>query len=122
MIFPGIELRTPYQLLQALVMGRDMLIQDPIIFEAGGLILPYERLAGIRTLENAGTVSVYWRVGGLPSAGSFHGVLKGCTAANDGTGGSVDLSRFVGDIYIAPTTGSTCRVVAFQAIPKEVQA
>lgn len=121
MIFPGVELRTSYQLLQALVMGQDMLVQDPIIFDAGGLILPTDRLSGIRTLENAGTVSVFWRIGGLPTVNSFHGVLKACTAANDGTGGFIDLSRFIGDVYIAPTTGSTCRVVAFQALPKESQ-
>jgi hypothetical protein len=122
MIFPGIELRTPYQLLQSLVMGQELLVQDPIIFAAAGLILPSKRLVGIRTLENVGTVSVFWRIGGAPSAGSFHGVLKGCTVANDGTGGFVDLSRFVGDVYIAPTTGSTCNVVAFQALPKEAQS
>lgn len=119
MIFPGIEMRSPYQLMQALVMGQDLLVQDPIIFTAAGLILPAKRFVSIRTLANVGTVAVMWRIGGTPTTDSFHGVLGAGNTANDGFGGTVDLSRFRGNVYIAPITGSTCRVVAFQAMSEE---
>ena len=115
-------MRTPYQLFQAAAMGMDMFVQDPIILLTSGMILPSKKFSAIRTLTNIGTVAVLWRIGGTPSIDSYHGVLKACSAVNDGTGGSVDLSRFFGDVYIAPITGTTCRVVAFQALPKEAQS
>ena len=123
MIFPGIEMRSPYQLMQALVMGQDLFVQDPVILTAAGLILPSKRLVSIRTLANIGTVAAMWRIGGTPTTDSFHGVLGACSSVNDGYGSIVDLSRFRGDVYVAPIPGAgTFRVVAFQAMSEEGQA
>jgi hypothetical protein len=123
MIFPGIEMRSPYQLMQALVMGQDLFVQDPVILTAAGLILPAKRLASIRTIMNVGTIAAMWRIGGTPTTDSFHGVLGAGTNADDGYGSIIDLSRFRGDVYVAPIPGAgTFRVVAFQALSEETQA
>lgn len=88
------------------------LVEDPKLMEAAGKIITYRKHQNIRTLENCGTVPVYWKIGSPPSAGVFGGVLKACLTNDDGNGGFIDLSRIPGDVYIAPVTGSTCRVVA----------
>lgn len=111
----AVEVRSNYGLLRDLASAPDALVNDPILLEAAGKAIPNVRNQAVKTIENCGTTPVYWKIGGLPSAGSFHGVLKACTANDDGTGGFVDLSRVPGDIWIAPTTGSTCRVVCMYA-------
>lgn len=117
-----LEQRSPYHLLRDLVIAQRLLVEDPKMKFVAGLILSGDKRAAIRTIENCGTVAVYWRCNGDASAASFHGVLKACTLDDDGTGGFVDLSRFQGDIYVAPATGSAIRVTAFEALPLEGQS
>lgn len=120
--FSGIEQRSPYHLLRDLVVGQRLLVEDPLILVAAGVAFELRSKPALRSLENCGTIPVYWRANGTAGAGSFHGILKACAAQDDGTGGFVDLSRFEGTIYIAPTSGSVCRVVRFQAIAPEGQS
>jgi len=117
-----LEQRSDHYLLRDLVMGQTLLVEDPHMVVADGLVFDGAKRAAIRTLENSGTNAVYWRVNGVPAAGSFHGVLKACTTQDDGTGGFIDLSRFRGSIYLASVDGAAFRVTAFQALSCEGQS
>jgi len=118
-----LDIRSPYNLLRNLVEAQQLEVFDPLIVTAAspGVVSEDKRWA-IRSLENCGTNAVYWRVGGIPSAGSFHGILKGSVAADDGSGGFVDLSRFRGPVYLASVDGAAMRVVVFQALGPEGQS
>ena len=114
-----LDVRSGYQLVRDLTSAPDVLVNPPRILTGASTVanpaIPYQRGQAVRTLENEGTVAVYWGIGVVPTADTNHGVLKACTVADDGTGGFVDLSRVPGIVHIAPVTGSTCKVATMIA-------
>jgi hypothetical protein len=58
-------------------------------------------------VQNTNTFVVYLGLGKVPTATAYHVALKGCTAANDGTGGIYDSTVWKGAInaIVASTSG-----------------
>ena len=66
------------------------------------------------TVQNLGTVPVYVKLGATAttSTGGFSYILAAGGAANDGTGGGVNISGYVGTISFITASGSTNVVVS----------
>ena len=122
MSLPTRDIRTNHTLLRDLVCAQELFVNGFKLITANSTAAtPASSKSlkwAIRTLENSGITAVYWGVGAVPSAGGFHGVLRACTAADDGTGGFVDISRFNGDIFLVAVTGAP-RVAIFEATAPE---
>lgn len=108
--------RTPTKLLEQLVDSMDLLVEGPHIVTAAGLALMDNKFCVVRMLQNVGTNAVLVAIGvANPAIDGYHFVLAAGTAANDGLGGSVDLSRVRGNVYVAGADGNPPRVATFQA-------
>jgi hypothetical protein len=59
------------------------------------------------TLQNTGTVACLIRFGGNPSATAYNLILSGGAVAKDGTGGSITIREFTGEIKGITESGST---------------
>ncbi len=64
-------------------------------------------------IQNLKDTAVYGKFGTGASSTSFHFVLKACTADNDGTGGSIQITNYTGVVSIAAASGSP-RVAAWK--------
>jgi hypothetical protein len=64
------------------------------------------------TVQNLGVVPVYVKLGATATAstGGFSYILAACGAANDGTGGTVNISGYVGTVSFI-TGGTAANVV-----------
>ena len=64
------------------------------------------------TVQNLGVVPVYVKLGATATTGTGHFsyILSACGAANDGTGGTVNISGYVGTISFI-TGGTAANVV-----------
>lgn len=108
--------RTPTKLLEQLVDSMDLLVDGPRIVTTAGLALTDYKDCVVRMLQNVGTNAVLVGVGTAnPSLDAYHFVLAGGTNINDGLGGSIDLSRIRGNVYVAGADGAAIRVATFQA-------
>ena len=107
--------RTPVKLLEQLVDSMDLLVEPPNIVVAAGIALTDYNDCVIRHMQNVGTNALLIRIGAAPTIDNYHFVLAAGTAANDGLGGCVDLSRVRGNIYVAGADGAAPRVSTFQA-------
>ena len=66
------------------------------------------------TVQNLGTVPVYVKLGATAttSTGGFSYIVPAGGAANDGTGGTLNISGYVGTISFITASGSTNVVVS----------
>ena len=64
------------------------------------------------TVQNLGVVPVYVKLGATATTGTGHFsyILSACGAANDGTGGTINISGYVGTISFI-TGGTAANVV-----------
>ena len=64
------------------------------------------------TVQNLGVVPVYVKIGATATTGTGHFsyILSACGAANDGTGGTINISGYVGTISFI-TGGTAANVV-----------
>lgn len=60
------------------------------------------------TVSNQGTTKLYVKLGESASSSSWHYVLPGGGASDDGNGGTVSIDNYVGDVSVA--SASTGRV------------
>lgn len=112
------SVRSSRQLLLDAIRAQDLIVESPKIVTAAGIALADENGVAVRTLQNVGTVAVFYVLDPTnnPSFNNMHGVLAAGTSNNDGTGGFVDLSRFRGTVRVGPADGSSAiRVATFQA-------
>jgi len=57
-------------------------------------------------LQNWDDAAVYVRCGASATTSNANFILKAGTTSNDGTGGSVEINDFVGQVFILAATGS----------------
>lgn len=116
--------RTSHQLLIDAVEAMDLLVEAPRIVTAAGVALEDRKEIALRMLQNVGTNAVLILVtaadpdtGAIPNPTllNYHFSLAAGTAADDGLGGTIDLSRVRGIITAAGADGNAFRLVTFQA-------
>lgn len=83
----------------------------PAIVTSGGDVLVANKARAAWMIQNLGTNPLFVRFGTAASSTVFHIVLKGATAPDDGTGGSI--AQEVGVIFtgIISATGTSPRFV-----------
>ena len=64
-------------------------------------------------IQNLDDAALYYKIGAGCSTTSFSGILKACTASNDGKGGYVTFDRELGPISVCAATG-TARYIAWK--------
>lgn len=116
-VLPARE-QTQHQLLKDIIQAPDVFIEPPNIITADGVALIDRPRIVVRMLQNIGTSAVYVGIdpSNNPNVDAYHFVLAAGTAANDGLGGQVDLSRIKGTVRVTDASGSgTPRVATLQA-------
>jgi len=61
-------------------------------------------------IQNNDTDPLYVKFGASCSTSSYNVILKACTVAGDGTGGSIVIDRELGAISVAPSTGTAAYI------------
>ena len=110
--------RSAYQLLEAAVTTQAYNVWPPTVYDGVAAAAAVKILAdrphgAFRFLQNLGTSPVKYAVNTAASSGTFHGVLAGGNAVDDGLGSILDFSKVKGDVYVY--SDSTFRVCTFEA-------
>lgn len=114
----------PGAFLKGLIAARDLIVEPPRIVAANDGVAVDAFIAedggALRVLQNCCIYPIKYAVDTDVAAESFHGILAGCTAQDDGLGSVVDLSRFKGRISVM-ATGGALRACTFNAyLPERI--
>lgn len=93
------------------------------IVTANGEALPRQFGTVFRQIQNCGTTPVKYYVSNTVdcAAGIFHGILAGCVAEDDGTGGATNFDRLTQRVTILGVGGAP-RVAVFVGINPDYMA
>lgn len=107
--------RTWDENIRSLVMAQKLDILPPELFTGSGAetIFQDENGVALRFLQNCGTNAIYVAIGSAASSTNFHFILAGGSAADDGLGSIVDVSKYKGSVSIY--SAAAHRVAKFQA-------
>lgn len=87
-------------------------ILPPQIKTAAGIISPDRFTRALCVLQNNKDTVLLVAINNTPTANAYHWALKACSADDDGTGGSIDLSGIRGNIHIAAASGDPrCAII-----------
>lgn len=64
-----------------------------------------------RTIQNCGTVPIYYCLGGTASSTNYHGILAGGVAEKDGLGSVVNISAWPGAVSLKTEAGTATVVI-----------
>ena len=113
-------------LLKSLVLGNpNILVAPPQLKVTNGVAFTRRQQGVItRTIQNNGIVPIFWTCSDdIPSiydaATPFHGIIPPGSAADDGFGAVLDVSRYINPIIIWTRTG-TLRASLFAAYDRNV--
>ena len=112
------EFPTKGDLLRGMSGSASFNVQPPKIIVANGLVFKKERNVAIRYLQNCGLVPIKVKIGdeAIGGADDFHFILAPGTATDDGLGSGIDVSKYIGAVWVKNDSGGgAVRVSAFIA-------
>lgn len=111
--------RTYDEHIKALVVAQILTILPPQLFTATGAetIFPSESNTALRFLQNCGTNVVYVAIGSVASTTNFHFIVAGGSAADDGLGSLIDVSKYKGAVSVYSVAAH--RIATFLAYAPE---